>query len=133
MKMPQTILGALVLGMVGLAAPSMAQRGGHAATETSGSPMTVPSTGVGTAGDNYAGFRYGIVKAVSGNQIVLTKTDEGMDETFTLNKKTKFIHDGKSSSPDSVKVGDKVWVDAHLDKKSGDSIARKVVSGAFLM
>jgi hypothetical protein len=56
-----------------------------------------------------------------------------MDETFKLNKKTKFIHDGKSSSPDSVKVGDKVWVDARQDKKTGDSIARKVVSGTSLM
>ena len=133
MKMPQTILGALVLGMVGLAAPSMAQRGGHAATETSGSPMTVPSTGVGTAGDNYAGFRYGIVKAVSGNQIVLTKTDAGMDETFKLDKKTKFIHDGKDSTLQSLQLGDKVWVDAREDKKTGDLIARKVVSGVFVM
>jgi hypothetical protein len=56
-----------------------------------------------------------------------------MDENFKLNKKTKFIHDGKSSSPDAVKVGDKVWVDAQLDKKTGDSIARKVVSGTSLM
>ena len=95
--------------------------------------MTVPSTGMGTAGDNYAGFRYGVVKSISGDEIVLTKTDAGMDETFKLIKKTKFIHDGKSSSPDSVKVGDKVWVDARQDKKTGDSIARKVVSGTSLM
>jgi len=95
--------------------------------------MTVPSTGSGTAGGIYAGFRYGVVKAISGNEIVLTKTDAGMDETFKLDKKTKFIHDGKSSSPDSVKVGDKVWVDARQNKKSGDSIARKVVSGTSLM
>jgi len=122
-----------VLCLVGFASPCIAQRGGHAATETGGSPMTAPSTGMGTAGGNYAGYRYGVVKSISGNEIILTKTDGGMDETFTLNKKTKFIHDGKSSTPDSVKVGDKVWVDAHLDKKSGDSTARKVVSGAFLM
>ncbi len=95
--------------------------------------MTVRSNGTGTAGDNYAGYRYGVVKSISGNEIVLTKTDAGMDETFTLNKKTKFIHDGKGSFLDSIKVGDKVWIDAHLDKKSGDSIARKVVSGTSLM
>jgi len=132
-KVPRKVLGILVLCLVGFASPCVAQRGGHAATETGGSPMSVPSTGMGSAGGNYAGYRYGVVKSISGNEIVLTKTDEGMDETFALNKKTKFIHDGKSSSPDSVKVGDKVWVDAHLDKKSGDSTARKVVSGAFLM
>ena len=118
---------------MGFAAPCVAQRGGHAATETGGSPMTVPSRGIGTAGDNYSGFRYGVVKAISGNQIVLTKTDADMDETFKLTRKTKFIHDGKSSSPDTVKVGDKVWVDARVDKKTGDSIARKVVSGTSLM
>ena len=95
--------------------------------------MTVRSNGTGTAGDNYAGFHYGVVKSISGVEIVLTKTDTGLDETFKFNKKTKFIHDGKSSSPDTVKVGDKVWVDAHLDKKTGDTIARKVVSGASLM
>jgi hypothetical protein len=123
----------LVLFLLGIASPSIAQRGGHAATGGEESPMTVRSTGMGTAGNNYAGYRYGVVKSISGNEIVLTKTDAGMDENFTLNKKTKFIHDGKSSSPDSVKVGDKVWVDAHLDKKSGDSIARKVVSGTSIM
>ncbi len=133
MKVPRTVLGMLVLCIVGFASPCGAQRGGHAATETGGSPMTAPSTGMGTAGGNYAGYRYGVVKSISGNEIVLTKTDAGMDETFTLNRKTKFIHDGKSSSPASVKVGDKVWVDAHLDKKTGDSIARKVVSGTSLM
>ena len=95
--------------------------------------MTVRSSGVGTAGSNYAGFRYGVVKSLSKDEIVLTKTDAGMDETFKLNKKTKFIHDGKSNSIDSVKVGDKVWVDANQDKKTGDSIARKVVSGTSLM
>ncbi len=133
MKVPRTILGALLLGIFGFTSPCIAQRGGHAATGGEETPMTVRSTGSGTAGDNYAGYRYGVVKSIGGNEIVLTKTDAGVDEIFKLNKKTKFVHDGKSSSPDSVKAGDKVWVDAHLDKKTGDSIARKVVSGASLM
>lgn len=131
--MPRTILGMLVLCIVGFASPCIAQRGGHAATGGEGDPMAVRSTGMGTAGNNYAGFRYGVIKSIGGNEIVLTKTDAGMDETFKLNKKTKFVHDGKSSSPDSVKVGDKVWVDAREDKKTGDSIARKVVSGTSIM
>jgi hypothetical protein len=127
------MLGAWVLVLLGFASPCIAQRGGHAATGGEGDPMTVRSTGMGTAGSNYAGFRYGVVKSIGGNEIVLTKTDAGLDETFKLNKKTKFVHDGKSSSPDSVKVGDKVWVDAHVDKKTGDSTARKVVSGTSIM
>ena len=131
--MPRTISGVLVLVLLGFASPCIAQRGGHAATGGEESPLAVRSTGTGTAGDNYAGFRYGVVKSIGGKEIVLTKTDAGLDETFKLNKKTKFVHDGKSSSPDSVKVGDKVWVDAHVDKKTGDSTARKVVSGTSIM
>ena len=95
--------------------------------------MPAGPAGKGTAGNNYADFHYGVVKTVSEREVVLTKTASGLDETFKLNKKTKFIHDGKNSTPDSVKVGDKVWVDAHLDKKTGDSIARKIVSGTSLM
>ena len=129
----QTILLAFVLGMLGFATTSMAQRGGKSVSMDGESPLTVRSNGMGTAGDNYKGFIYGIVKAVNKDEIVLTKTNAGMDQTFKFNKKTKFIHDGKGSSLESVKLGDKVWVDAAQDKKTGDSIARKVVSGAFLM
>ena len=133
MKVPRTIVSVLVLCLLGIASPSIAQRGGHAASEVGDNSLPASPAGKGTAGNNYADFRYGVIKAIGTNEIVLTKTASGLDETFKLNKKTKFIHDGKISSPDSVKVGDKVWVDAHLDKKTGDSMARKVVSGASLM
>ena len=95
--------------------------------------MAVPSNGTGTAGNSYTGLRYGVVKSVNKDEIVLTKTDAGMDETFKFTKKTKFVLDGKSSTLDSVKVGDKVWVDAHQDKKTGALTARKVVSGVSMM
>jgi hypothetical protein len=119
--------------MLGFATSSMAQRGGKGVSMDGDSPLTVRSEGAGTAGENYKGFSYGIVKAVNKDEIVLTKTNAGMDQTFKFNKKTKFIHDGKGSSLESVKLGDKVWVDGAQDKKTGDSIARKVVSGAFIM
>ena len=133
MKVPRTILGILVVGILVFVSPCLAQKGGHAASEVGDNSLPPGPAGRGTAGSNYADFRYGVIKSIGTSEIVLTKTASGLDETFKLNKKTKFIHDGKASSPDSVKVGDKVWVDAHLDKKSGDSIARKVVSGASLM
>jgi len=95
--------------------------------------MAVPSNGTGTAGNDISGLRYGIVKSVNKDEIVLTKTDAGLDETFKFTKKTKFVHDGKSSTLDSVKVGDRVWVDANQDKKTGDLVARKVVSGVSMM
>ena len=65
--------------------------------------------------------------------MVLTKTKAGVDQTFKFNKKTKFIRDGKGSSLEALKLGDDVWVEPKEDKKTGDLIARKVVSGAFLM
>jgi len=129
----QTILLAFVLGTLASATASLAQRGGHGVSVDGDTPLTVRSEGMGTLGNNYKGFIYGIVKTVNKDAIVLTKTDAGMDQTFKFNKKTKFIHDGKSSSLESVKMGDKVWVDAAQEKKSGDSIAKKVVSGTSMM
>jgi hypothetical protein len=119
--------------MIGFAAPSVAQRGGKGASVDGETPLMVRSEGHGTAGGKYQGFAYGVVKALNKDAIVLTKTNAGVDQTFKLNKKTKFLHDGKSSSLASVQVGDKVWVDGAADKKTGDLIARKVESGAFLM
>ena len=133
MKVPRTVLLILVLFLLGIASPSIAQRSGHAASEVGDNSLPAGPAGKGTAGNNYADFRYGVVKSVSPSEMVLTKTASGLDETFKFNKKTKFIHDGKGSFLDSVKVGDKVWVDAAVDKKTGDSIARKVVSGTSLM
>jgi len=95
--------------------------------------MTVRSSGSGTAGDNVKDLLYGVVKALNKDAIVLTKTNAGMDQTFKFNSKTKFMRDGKKSSLESFKLGEKVWVDAKEDKKSGDLVARKVVTGAFLM
>ena len=85
------------------------------------------------AGSKYADYLYGIVKAVNKDEMVLTQTKSGADETYKFNKKTKFIRDGKSGSLDSVKLGEAVWVDADQDKKSGDLIARKVVTRVLLM
>jgi len=129
----QFVLVGFVVGMTMFATAAIAQRGGRGASVDGESPLTVRSTGTGTAGGNYQDYVYGIVKTLTQDEIVLTKTNAGFDQTFKFNKKTKFIRDGKGSSLESVKPGDKVWVDAAQDKKTGDSIARKVVSGAFLM
>jgi hypothetical protein len=111
----------------------MAQRGGKGVSMDGESPLTVRSSGSGTAGDNLKDFRYGVVRTLNKDAMVLTKTNAGVDQTFKFNKKTKFIRDGRGSSLEALKLGDKVWVEANEDKKTGDLIARKVVSGAFLM
>jgi hypothetical protein len=93
----------------------------------------VASNGTGTAGGKLKDYIYGVVKTLNKDTMVLTKTNAGMDETFKFSKKTKFVRDGKGSSLESLKLGDQVWVDAREDKKTSDFIARKVISGAFLM
>ena len=66
------------------------------------------------------------------NDLILTKTKFGVDQTFKINKKTKFTLDGKPSSFDKLKVGEGVFIDVDTDKKTGDLIAKKVVSGVDL-
>jgi hypothetical protein len=122
---------ALVIGFLGSSAPAGAQRHGSSSA-ASGDPMLIPHIAP-NAGSKYADYLYGIVKVVNEDQMVLTKTKSGADETYKFNKKTKFICDGKSSSFDSVKLGEAVWVDADEDKKTGDFTARKVVTGVLLM
>jgi len=77
----------------------------------------------------YQDYLYGVVKEVNPNELILTKTKFGVEQAFKLNKKTKFIQDDKPSSFDKLKVGDRIYVDVDKDKKTGDLIAKKVVSG----
>lgn len=77
----------------------------------------------------YLNYLYGVVKSIDKDEMVLEKTKFGIDQTFKFNNKTKFIHDGKASKREDLKVGAKVWVDVKKDKKTGDLIANKVVTG----
>jgi len=77
----------------------------------------------------YQDYLFGIVKEVNADQVVLTKTKYGVDQAFKFNKKIKFTVDGKPSAFDKIKVGEGVYIDVETDKKTGDLIAKKVVSG----
>jgi hypothetical protein len=77
----------------------------------------------------YRDFMYGVIKELNPNEVILTKTKFGTDQSFKLNKKTKFIQDGKASSFNKLKVGDGIYIDVDKDKRTGDLIAKKVVSG----
>ena len=70
-----------------------------------------------------------MLKAKSPDELILTQTKFGVDQSFKLNKKTKFVQDGKASLLGNLKVGDKLYVDADTDKKTGVMTAKKVVSG----
>ncbi len=121
----KTILTAIVLGVVWLAGSAAAQQ----------QDKDPPKTGNARFGDptsiarNYQDYLYGVIKELKPDELVLTKTKVGTDQAFKLNKKTKFSQNGKISSLDKLSVGDRVWVDVATDKRTGDLIAKKVVSG----
>lgn len=77
----------------------------------------------------YQDYLYGVIKEVSPSELVLTKTKFGVDQSFKLNKKTKITVDGKPSSIDKLKAGEGVYIDIDTNKKTGEFIAKKVVSG----
>lgn len=77
----------------------------------------------------YQDYLYGVIKKIDKDEMVLEKTKFGVDQTLILDSKTKYIHDGKPASQDRLKVGDKVWVDVKNKKKTGELLAKKVVTG----
>jgi len=77
----------------------------------------------------YQDYLYGVIKQMSPEELVLSHTKYGVEQTFKLNKKTKYTLDGKASSYEKLKIGERVYIDVNKDRRTGDLIARKVVSG----
>ena len=82
-----------------------------------------------TVAPNLQGYLYGVVKGKSADSITLDKTKFGVDKEIKLDKKTKFVRDGKSSRLSEIQIGDPVYVAAKTDKKTGDMTAKKILSG----
>jgi hypothetical protein len=122
----RTILGGLLL-VLGCGPAVWAQRADDAPTTPSNARFGDPT---GTA-RNYLDFHYGLVKSVSDSDLICDKTEFGDDQPFRIDKKTKFIHDGKPSTAGDLKAGDKVWVRVRSDKRTGEMTAVKVISGVF--
>jgi|SRR5579862_6759695 hypothetical protein len=78
----------------------------------------------------YQDYLYGVIKEKNPDELILTKTKFGVDQSIKLTKKTKFSLDGKPSSFDKLQVGEGVYIDVDKGKKPGDLIAKKVVGGA---
>jgi hypothetical protein len=78
------------------------------------------------------GYLYGVVKKIGASELVLDKTQFGDAQVFKLEPKTKYMHDGKPSKLADLKIGDMVFVDAKKDKKTGERMVRKVVTGVGL-
>lgn len=78
---------------------------------------------------NYQDYLYGVITKIDASALVLDKTKFGIPETIRLMPKTKYIRDQKRSSLQQLRPGDMVYIQTKKDKKTGDLIAKKVVSG----
>lgn len=118
----------LIYGLVGSALTA-----GAGWAQVVQSPNAPSATGrlenaISVAG-KYQNYIYGVIKEIGKDQIVLDKTRFGNDQVFKLERKTKFIDNGKRSTLAHLKVGDMVWIDAKMKKKINEKIARKVITG----
>lgn len=82
-----------------------------------------------SVGGKYQDYIYGVVKKIGKDQIILDKTRFGNGQEFKLETKTRFIDNGKRTTKANLKVGDMVWIDAKIKKKTNEKIAKKVITG----
>jgi len=97
-------------------------------------PAPPPNARFGDASDtarNLQDYVYGVIKKISPSEITCDKTEFGDDQAFKLDKKTRFIRDGKPSALSTLKLGEGVWVRIRKDKKTGDLIALRVAAGVL--
>jgi hypothetical protein len=82
-----------------------------------------------STGRAYQHYKFGIVKKIKEDELILDKTPYGDNQSFKLLSKTKFVRDGEPTNIDRLKVGDQVYVNVKVDKKTGDFIAVNVAWG----
>jgi Domain of unknown function (DUF5666) len=131
----KTALTAILIACAAAAVPvagAQSQPSVHAPSDTPDKPKSRFGNPTSIA-RIYQDYVYGVVKKIDEkeNDIILDKTLYGDDQTFKLQSKTKFIHDGKPGSLKQLKVGDDVYVKVHRDKKTGEMTAQKIVSGVM--
>jgi hypothetical protein len=119
-----TALAAAGLVTVSAASPQSDKQPVTSSTGRFGDPNTIAR--------KYQDYLFGILKEVKPNELILSKTKYGVDQGFKITKKTKFTLDGKPSTIDKLKVGEGIYIDVDTDKKTGDLMAKKVVSGVDL-
>jgi len=113
----------LLLSVLGTVNVGLGQTGepGQPATGRFGNPTSIARV--------FQDYFYGVIKSLDKNELVLEKTKFGIDQTIKLAPKTKYLHDGKPSSWDQLKVGQQVWVQVKTDKKTGEMAAKRVLTG----
>ncbi|HEY6292725.1 MAG TPA: hypothetical protein VI455_14345 [Terriglobia bacterium] len=78
---------------------------------------------------NLQNLVYGVIKKVDPAELVCDHTEFGDAQPFKLDKKTKYLRDGQTSTVEQLKVGDKTWVKIRKNKKTGEITALVVVTG----
>ena len=122
------IINVLLYALLGLAlaaGPAWAQV--YQSTDSPGATGRLESAI--SVGAKYQNYIYGVVKKIGKDQIILDKTRFGDDQVFKLEHKTSFVDNGKRSTLAQLKVGDMVWIDAKINKKTNEKTAKKVVTG----
>lgn len=79
----------------------------------------------------YKDYIYGVLKKVDKDSLTVDKTPFGDGQVFIIGKKTKYVHNNKPSAWADLKAGDKIWINMKRNKKTGDLLAEKVVTGIF--
>lgn len=77
----------------------------------------------------YQSYVYGVIKKIDKDKLIVNKTRYGNNQVFLLNHKTKFEDNGKHTKLSKLKVGEMIWIDAKLNKKKHERIARKIITG----
>jgi hypothetical protein len=124
MKVKWIVFGAAVLGLAG---------GGITRGQERKPPMPENArfgnpTSIARA---YQFYLYGVIKKLDNKEMVLEKTRYGVDTPVKLTSKTRYVRNRKQSTLEALHVGDQVYVDVKNDKKTGDKIAKKVLSGVM--
>jgi hypothetical protein len=113
--------------MEGMLAAELAQAQVYQAPQSPGATDRLENA-ISVAG-KYQNYIYGVVKKIGKDEIILDNTRFGNGQVFKLEHKTKYVDNGKSSTRANLKVGDMVWIDAKIKKKTEEKIARKVITG----
>jgi hypothetical protein len=113
--------------MEGMLAAGLAQAQVYQAPQSPGAADRLENA-ISVAG-KYQNYIYGVVKKIGKDEIILNNTRFGNGQVFKLEHKTKYVDNGKPSTLANLKVGDMVWIDAKIKKKTEEKIARKVITG----
>jgi hypothetical protein len=124
MKLRRFVLGTAALGLL-CAGMGRGQEGKPVmpANARFGDPTSIAR--------QYQSYLFGIIKKLGKHQIILEKTRFGVDTAVKLTSKTRYIRNKKKSKLAALQVGDSVFVDVKNDRKTGDIIAKKILSGVM--